>query len=429
MSTTRILIAVTLAGCGVDVRHDSSLCERGKRDVVSRSACADPAPALGGLADVERLFRVQPDAPGIDRALLSHTTSLVTRIVSPLNPRALLFPHDGLGGDRVALGFTRGEQLVELVDRDPDTQELAFFLLTFKQACNVEGCTNADLFSPRIESGWTEVTIAADEDLKNTPLDCLQCHQPDGPGTPKILRMQELTTPWTHFMSEPPVESSDDRQHIDDVFLAAHGSEDYAGYPSAQLLVDSPQVLEDFVEHEGFSAQPNAFVSKFIEAEVGASLDGQSPTWHGLYDRARAGAAIPVPFRRNNAADPERLAAAAAAYQAWTTGAPIDDVALDLGQLIAGDAARDTGMQPELGADGATILAQMCERCHNSRLDQTLTRARFDVEDIDRTPGERQVAVERLMLPSSSPRKMPPPRFGVLSDDEIARAVTALQAR
>ena len=70
----------------------------------------------------------------------------------------------------------------------------------------------------------------------------------------------------------------------------------------------------------------------------------------------------------------------------------------------------------------------MCRMCHNSQLDQNLTRAQFDIDTLDQLPqSEKDLAVTRLMLPSSDPPKMPPERFHELSDAERALAIQALQ--
>ena len=48
---------------------------------------------------------------------------------------------------------------------------------------------------------------------------CSQCHQPGGPGTPKILRMQELQFPWIHFLFNEPQGNT----YLRSDFHAAHG--------------------------------------------------------------------------------------------------------------------------------------------------------------------------------------------------------------
>jgi hypothetical protein len=65
--------------------------------------------------------------------------------------------------------------------------------------------------------------------------------------------------------------------------------------------------------------------------------------------------------------------------------------------------------------------------CHNSRLDQTQTRARFNVMTLDAmSRQEKDLAVTRLQLPDDDPLKMPPPRFHTLSADEQALVIEQL---
>ena len=52
-------------------------------------------------------------------------------------------------------------------------------------------------------------------------------------------------------------------------------------------------------------------------------------------------------------------------------------------------------------------------------LDQTITRARFNVDTLDQLdPSEKQLAIQRLMLPDTDAHHMPPVRFHTLSDAE-----------
>ena len=69
----------------------------------------------------------------------------------------------------------------------------------------------------------------------------------------------------------------------------------------------------------------------------------------------------------------------------------------------------------------------LCSQCHNSRLDQTLTRANFNIDTLDSLSREvRDKAIERLMMPDEDVRKMPPARFHTLSDAERDLAIQEL---
>ena len=60
-------------------------------------------------------------------------------------------------------------------------------------------------------------------------------------------------------------------------------------------------------------------------------------------------------------------------------------------------------------------------------LDQTLTRANFraDLEGMSR--AAKDAAIERLQLPESDPRAMPPPLLRMLTPEARSRAIEALR--
>ena len=134
-------------------------------------------------------------------AATTHSLGLSARTVSGLNPRVLVY--QDISHKRrpvtyeevVVAGFTRGEQLVELAALDPATYEYNFYLLRFEQACNRTRCTPEDLLTEKIESGWTDWTLYSERDLEDTPLDCVSCHLPFGPGTHKQLLMRQVFDP------------------------------------------------------------------------------------------------------------------------------------------------------------------------------------------------------------------------------------------
>src|SRR4029077_13249120 len=144
-------------------------------------------------------------------AVSGHSTGVGARSVSAINPRVIVSQldlygrnADGTKAELNALAFTRGEQLVELVSRDLTDGDVNFYVAAFRQACNEaeEGCGPADLLTPDIERNWTELSVYDELDVTNTVIDCAPCHQPSGPGTRKLLRMQEIAAPWTHWFSD-----------------------------------------------------------------------------------------------------------------------------------------------------------------------------------------------------------------------------------
>lgn len=436
-------------------QHDA-LCSRGHGDPISQAFCATPdQPPIGSLVELQNFIGLDmTDPESTSFALSSHSSSLVMRLVSPLNPRAIMFTRPRGGQPRngnalpnaqfVALGFARGDQFVELVAKDTTAGDaLRFFLFEFSQDCNEtpEGCTPGDLFTPAVEHGYTGYTLYEDVDIANTLLDCKQCHQPDGPGTPQILRMQELQFPWTHWLFDEP----DGNVVLCGDFRAAHLGEDYAGIPALnyangcrapQGTFAGPPALENFVENNGFIAQPNQFLTQAILDEVVASNPaqpasnvppGHSATWNGLYDAYLGGTAIPPPYHDFRITDAAELSAMSDAYNAVRDGSmPVDQLP-DISDVFLDAALPDMTIAPRPGASGDEILRQMCIQCHNSRLDQTLSRARFNVEDLaSMSASEKAIAIERLMAPKDSAELMPPRRFRELSEAEIALAVDTL---
>lgn len=419
-----------------------ALCARGNADPVSEALCARPR--IEGLADLQRAVgllvadptRGNGEGGNPSFALLSHSTSLAGRLVSAINPRAFLFTSPAsiarLRGPAVknpgfvAMGVARGEQLVELVARDRKSDELRFFLVRFEQACNAgDGCSSYDLFSPAIESGWTRVSVYEERDLDNTVLDCKVCHQPGGPGTAKLLRMQELQEPWTHFFRA----KDEGKDIISDYFRAHDYKESYAGIPAFIISHSQPARLEGLVENEGFRAQPNEFptASMFLELGGGKAPE-KSFNWQAIFRGALAGTEIPAPYPAAQAADPRRLARAAAGYRAVMSGKAEHRAMPSLADLHRDEARWMVSLAPKPGLAPRGVLQQMCRRCHNPALDQRLTRSLFDVSKLDEmSRHEKDEAIRRLTLPASSRLKMPPPRFGALSEAEIAAVVAELR--
>lgn len=424
-------------------------------NVVRDIFCNGNPAAITSLQELQRglgLEFTNPNATGKNNngrrgnpafALTGHSTSLVSKFVNAINPRAIIFSRPGAGF--VALGFARGDQFAEIVVRDRNRNQLTFFLVVFEQACNATACTNGDLLTPAVESNWTQVTLYNEDDLKNTAFDCRQCHQINGPGTEKILRMQELRNPWSHwFRNNRP----GGRALLGD-FVAARGtSEIYAGIPPGLINASDPANLEDFVVDNGFANQPNIFNSRQIENEVNNSspaqpenndIPGTSTTWDGLYAASSSGLFIPAPYHDIKMTDASLLAVLTQAYQGYLNGV-LDPASLpDLRDAFLESRLFEIGFAVEPGLDANGILLQACAQCHNSRLDQNINRARFNVDlnAMSNTVGgvltgaardlEIGVAIDRLQLAREDVKTMPPSlMFRDLKPDEIARVVEYL---
>lgn len=232
--------------------------------------------------------------------------------------------------------------------------------------------------------------------------------------------MQELRVPWNHWFASNFTTVPNNR---DADFFAAHGEAAYANVPPA--FIASPQELESFLSVNGHAPQPNEYASDAINTEL--QQTSSSPTWNTIYERAVAGLAIPPPYFGADQTDPAKVAPMITAYRQVVGGFLPRDMLPDIRDVLLESALPAMSIHPKQGLDGRGILVHICSRCHNSRLDQTQSRANFNVETLDTLPRAiKDRAIERLQLAEDHPRKMPPVRFHVLSDAERALAIEEL---
>ena len=427
-----------------------AMCARPGNDKIRQTFCVPTRPTIKSLVELQAAIglkfvnpalvaRNQNGTGGNPGFVVSgHSSSLVGRFTSAINPRAVIFtPPNGNNPvpNITVMGFVRGEQFAEVVSADATTNVLSFFLVKFEQACNAteKGCAVGELLTPAVEKDWTKVTIYEDTDLENTVFDCKQCHQPGGPTTPKMLRMQELQNPWTHFMRD---NTPGGISLIAD-FHAAHGTtEDYAGIPAAVIGGSDPARLENLVRGQGFGTQPNEFPTKTIEGQVVTtsalqpqdnSVAGVSAAWQTAYNMYVTGQTIAPPYHDVKVTDKTKLATMTAAYSAFRAGTtPAKDLT-DIRAVLADDHLREMGFGVKPGLDANGILVNACTQCHNSKLNQTISRAKFNVDLTKMSREEKDVAIERLKLPHADPKRMPPERFRDLSEAEIQSLVTLLK--
>jgi mono/diheme cytochrome c family protein len=76
---------------------------------------------------------------------------------------------------------------------------------------------------------------------------------------------------------------------------------------------------------------------------------------------------------------------------------------------------------------GEEVLIQACSQCHNERLNQQQSRARFRADLNGLSRAEKDAAIARLSLPPNSIHAMPPARLRVLSQEARERAIAALR--
>ncbi|WP_141735451.1 hypothetical protein [Oligoflexus tunisiensis] len=422
-------------------------------------------------------------------AVQGHSSSLVGKFVSAINPRVILMDRNA---NDIALGFVRGEQFSEIIVKNADNT-FDFFLVGFKQACNSspEHCKPADLLTAAVESNWTEFTLYEDVDLKNTIVDCMHCHQPDGPQSPKILRMQELRNPWTHWFRD----NTDGRELIAD-YTAAWGTDGVGGIPGTMISSSDPQQLEDFLrdnnqlfsEPQAANAtprdqQPNEFLTRNIRDELNdPNNNGRSPTAemlrlrfmarkalsftnvNGVLTPANADTAapknyIPIPFFGLKVADPTLQATFTKQIQDFKAGTITAAQFKDTREIFPADqqALADVGFAVAPNETPQNILIAACSQCHHSALDQTLSRAKFNAVDFSKMTNlnaELDVAIARLKLGYSPERlkasgikilgadgsqvemhkgehllTMPPRRFKQLTDAQIDSVIQYLESQ
>lgn len=414
------------------------LCARGRDDLVTDAFCGDAVPRITSLADLLALLNVNPNVSSgmAGFSFTGHSTSLSKRSASAINPR-VIFMHTEYGtAPMLAVAFTRGETIVEIVTRNRTLKEPQFYVVSFTLRCNDGGgeCPPGELLTSAIERDWQRVDVYGEEDLKNTTVDCRTCHQPAGPGTPKILRMQELETPWTHWFDQ---QTRGGRALLDD-YYAAHGDEAFAGIPGATVKQTRASIVAAFVTIAGSKVQPNEFLTMQIEGDVERSapnqpddnqMHGKSEAWQRLFQAAQRGEAIPAPYHDVKITDPSKLNAMQQAYAQYLAGTLPRSALPDIRDVFPDDplVLAEMGFMVDERLDDGALLTAACGLCHNARLDQGLSRARFHTDLARLSADEKKVAIERLSLPGHDPLAMPPRRIHGLSDAVRDRLIALLR--
>jgi hypothetical protein len=422
-------------------------------DRITKAFCQTTVPEPTGLGGLLTLLGLEFIDPNGDNgtggnpafAILGHSSALTAREVSALTPTAFVFTPLGAGSalppDYAFLAYDPGESFVEVAAYSPIDMGVDFYLVLFDKACTSApgGCTPNDMLTPNQTVGWSNVRIyESTTELDDTIADCRQCHiganhdDPTSTADPMILRMQELEAPHTHWFSAATTGGTALLQD----FHAAHGdAEDYGPIPAALIDKSDPDQMAAFITAAGFGSQPNAFPSAAIEQEVASAAPlqpqvnvpmGSSASWTAIYQAAASGTAIAAPYHDVKVTDPDRLAQMTAEYAACRTGGPplVDDIRDVL--LEAGLA--DMGFAPPADADGMAMLVQQCEQCHNTRLDPTLTRERFLVDELDQmSRAEKDLAIARIQTSTDTRLTMPPPLFRLPSDAQRAAMIAVLQ--
>lgn len=421
-----------------------ALCARDRDDIVRDVFCRADGPEVRSLRDLqeqldlvpEQAIYEDPESPlGVRKfvTMLGHSTSLSGHVVSPINPRLLI------AGGRAIMAFQRGVQKVEVIAFQRGGG-LNFYLIQFEQACNgtQSGCAPADLYTPQLERDWLRVHVEDDEDLKNSPSDCRQCHQRKM-DRPRLL-MRELNNPWTHFLQPEPYSETPlvvaGPQGFDLLkdYVRAKGDELYGGFAPPTLAPISPFFLESIVG----SDQPVLFDAPGIETErfpydiernAYATEPRASPTWEASYQAFKRGEQLALPYLEPRPTDPDKHARLTAAYTSHRAG-ELDPRALpDLADIFPDDPVLRAriGLQTEPDAAPADALIQACGGCHNDVLDQSLSRARFNIDLSKLDAAAIARAIDRIERAPTDPGVMPPPEARQLEPRARARLLDFLR--
>jgi hypothetical protein len=241
--------------------------------------------------------------------------------------------------------------------------------------------------------------------------------------------MQELASPWLHWFPQRFVQRTDSDRVLTAQFVDVHSvDKQYGGVPISTIqgaLDDgSGAQLEALIRAEGFGDQPNAFDPR-IEAE--AKAGEPSPTWLAQWTLSTQGKAITVPYPRVDVTDEAKRLAAATSYKNVVMGMAGRDTLLDLRNVFSQDASEKLSFVPQAGADGKSVLVQMCARCHDGRADPNIGRSNFNVLALDTMSAEEKaIASERIQEPEGSVKHMPPWRSGQLTPEALTAALAEL---
>jgi cytochrome c553 len=251
--------------------------------------------------------------------------------------------------------------------------------------------------------------------------------------------MRELQSPWTHFF-EPPFATPPDitppgirGYDLLNEYVAAKGDELYGGMSVAGVAFVAPFVLQNVV---GFT-QPLLFDAPRIEderwpysADSGyATVPSPSPTWDAAYDAFKRGEQLALPYLDTRASDLDKQTQVSAAYQRYRAGEIAADELPDMADVFPDDPSvrAQIGLQTEPDATPVEALIQACGACHNDVLDQSISRARFNVAVSRLERAELERAIERIQRQPSEPGAMPPPDARQLDASAQARLLEYLR--
>jgi hypothetical protein len=401
-------------------------------------------PQLPGAGGAEPNFGSWPPGPRTPGACGAWGGDC-TPPMGPEQPTGLTFGN-GSGPDPnfVITAFTRGETLLEAAAFDAGANKVRFFLISFKVPCGAkkvpassgfgvadETCTPGDLFTPGVEKNWTDITIHEDTDLENTMVACSSCHSvpgPNGAGKKNTLLLQEMSDPWTHWMSPWTAGGQAVLKDFNNVHSATGVKETYGGIPGELINKSEPRTIELLVRENGFTATAGIkpFDSRNVEIDIrntaaGQPIDnskpGSSDDWSTMFNDTTAkgrGAAAPDPNVKVMA--PGQFTAVSQSYKgAMMSGDYTKLVSFD-GLTTFANPER-SGITISDSASPEQTLAQACAACHNGDTSTAATKSKFNLSifgTLNREEKDR--AIVRMRLPMDDRRHMPFEKTRHLSD-------------
>jgi mono/diheme cytochrome c family protein len=178
-----------------------------------------------------------------------------------------------------------------------------------------------------------------------------------------------------------------------------------------------------FLQNAVTQGQPLVFDSERIMDERGVFEAGgptahrRSATWDLAYAAFKRGEQLALPHYEERPTDPVKQQKLSAAYARFRAGElPIDQLP-NLADIYPDDPRlrAEIGLATEPDATPAEALIQACGSCHNDVLDQTLSRARFNIDLTRMSRAELDLAIARIELPREAIGAMPPPGFRQLT--------------
>jgi hypothetical protein len=123
--------------------------------------------------------------------------------------------------------------------------------------------------------------------------------------------------------------------------------------------------------------------------------------------------------------DAAKRDAATRSYGDVVQGAAPRESLLDLRDVFSADATLKLSFLPQPGADGRTVLLQMCGRCHDGRGNPALPKNQFNVRKLETVSRPvKEMAIARVQAADET--RMPPWRAGSLTPEALQAVIAEL---